>query len=86
MPFTCRYVPLHATRPLHVVRSIQGSYRAYRARKRFLELREKSMGIFHGKKRRRGSWVFYFLGDYIGAPHSLELDESTDSIVGRPLV
>ena len=55
------------TAPACAARSTQGSYRAYRARKRFLELREKSMGIFHGKKRRRGSWVFYFLGDYVGA-------------------
>ena len=43
-------------RKLHdVVSGLQGSFRAYRARKRFLELREKSKGIFNGRKRRRGS-------------------------------
>eukprot|EP00966_Prymnesium_polylepis_P048412 1121308-Prymnesium_polylepis.1 len=33
------------------------------------------MGIFHGRKRRRGSWVFYFLGDYVGCGDSLQLDQ-----------
>ena len=35
--------------------------------------REKSFGIFGGRKRRRGSRAFYFLGDYCGAGASMEV-------------
>ena len=53
-------------RKLHdVSRMIQAGYRSYRARVHYLELREKAQGIFQGKKRRRGSWALYFLGDYV---------------------
>jgi len=57
----------------HIARIVQASYRSYRARKKFLELREKSYGIFHGRKRRRGSWSLYFLGDYIHAKDSMKV-------------
>lgn len=56
-----------------VAMMIQNAFRGYKARKYFLELREKSMGIFQGKKRRRNSWVLFFQGDYIFAKDSLEL-------------
>tara|TARA_B110001452_G_scaffold96711_2_gene80015 strand:- start:749 stop:1345 length:597 start_codon:yes stop_codon:yes gene_type:complete len=57
--------------------SPQAGYRSYRARKYFLALREKSLGIFHGNKRRRGSWALYFLGDYVHASDSLEVAKLT---------
>lgn len=61
-------------RKMHdVVRMIQTAWRLYQARLHFLELREKSMGIFKGRKRRRGSWVLFFQGDYIHARDSMEL-------------
>lgn len=61
-------------RKMHdVVAMIQNAWRMYKARLHFLELREKSMGIFKGRKRRRGSWVLFFQGDYIQAKDSLEL-------------
>jgi myosin-1 len=63
-------------RKMHdVCAMIQGAWRLFKARKHFLELREKSMGIFQGKKRRRGSWVLFFQGDYIFAKDSLELQQ-----------
>ena len=44
---------------------IQKTYRSYKERKRFIELREKAMGIFRGKKeRRRVSIERPFQGDY----------------------
>ena len=49
----------------------QGTARAAHAREEPRELREKSLGIFHGRKRRRGSWHLYFLGDYIHMPRTL---------------
>ena len=61
-------------RKMHdIARLLQAGYRSYRARKYFLELREKSLGIFHGRKRRRGSWHLYFLGDYIHAKDSMKV-------------
>jgi len=61
-------------RKMHnVVGMIQNAWRMYKARLHFLELREKSMGIFKGRKRRRGSWVLFFQGDYIDAKDSLEV-------------
>ena len=61
-------------RKLHdIAISIQTCFRVWQARKYFLELREKSMGIFNGKKRRRGSWVFYFMGDYIDAKNNINI-------------
>jgi len=61
-------------RKMHdVVGMIQNAWRMYKARLHFLELREKSMGIFKGKKRRRGSWILFFQGDYIDAKNSMEV-------------
>ena len=40
---------------------------SWKARKFFLELKELSMSLFGGQKRRRGSIHLYFLGDYINA-------------------
>jgi len=55
-------------RKLHDIATIiQVTYRAWKARKYFLELREKSLAVFGGRKRRRGSVHLYFLGDYINA-------------------
>ena len=56
-----------------IARILQAGWRAYKTRKFFLELREKSFGIFGGRKRRRGSRAFYFLGDYCGAGASMEV-------------
>ena len=43
-------------RKLHdLAAMIQSAYRAWKARKYFLELREKSLGVFSGRKRRGGS-------------------------------
>ena len=59
-------------RKLHdIVTVVQQTYRAYKARKFFLELREKSLSLFGGNKRRRGSVHLYFLGDYLNAGDEL---------------
>jgi len=63
-----------------VVRIIQRSYRAYKARLYFLRLREESAMLLHQKKRRRNSWVLYFIGDYIRAQ---ENDMIATQIDGR---
>ena len=62
------------SRAMHdVARALQGAYRAFAARKYRIKLREKSLGIFKGLKRRRGSWRLRFLGDYIGAAQTTEV-------------
>jgi hypothetical protein len=54
-------------RKLHdLVKRIQATYRAYRVRKYYLELRAASLGIYQGKKeRRRKSVNQRFFGDYL---------------------
>ena len=56
-------------RKLHdLVTLIQKVYRAWKARKYFLELREKSLGLFgKNKLRRRISVRRYYVGDYLNA-------------------
>jgi len=56
-----------------VARQLQGAYRAFAARRYRIKLREKSLGIFQGLKRRRGSWRLRFLGDYVGAAEAVEV-------------
>ena len=56
-----------------ITRILQVAWRAYKARKYYMELRERAKGIFMGRKRRRGSWSLYFMGDYVGASESAEL-------------
>ena len=64
-------------RKLHdIVTVVQQMYRAYKARKFFLELREKSMSLFGGKKRRRGSVHLYFLGDYLHAGDEIRVQRA----------
>ena len=64
---------LRKRRLADVARILQAAWRSYKARKYFMELREKAQGIFMGKKRRRGSWSLYFMGDYINASESAAL-------------
>lgn len=59
---------------------IQKAYRAFKARLYFLRLREKSVQLLNHQKRRRASYVFYFLGDYIDAQHN---DAIASQIQGR---
>ena len=64
-------------RKLHdAARMLQAPWRAYQARKYFLDLREQAQGIFGGRKRRRGSWALYFIGDYIRAQESAEVQRT----------
>ena len=64
-------------RKLHdAARMLQAPWRAYQARKYFLDLREQAQGIFGGRKRRRGSWALYFIGDYIRAQESSEVQRT----------
>ncbi|GBG24292.1 Myosin-IB [Hondaea fermentalgiana] len=48
-----------------LVSSVQVAFRAWKARKMLKELRDRSMSLFSGQKRRGGSFRVYFLGDYI---------------------
>eukprot|EP00948_MAST-09A_sp_MAST-9A-sp1_P000460 g460.t1 len=61
-----------------IVAVIQGTYRAWKARKKFLELREKALGIFKGRKRRRGSVHLFFLGDYTNASGDPEMGRTME--------
>jgi len=56
-----------------IVAMLQSAWRKYLAKKYFREVRLQAQGIFEGKKRRRGSWALYFMGDYIRASESAEL-------------
>lgn len=48
-----------------LVATIQVCFRAWKARKLLKELRDRSMSLFNGMKRRGASFRVYFLGDYI---------------------
>jgi myosin-1 len=49
-----------------IVTLIQKVYRSWKTRKYFLELREKSLGLFgRNKPRRRASIRRYYVGDYL---------------------
>jgi len=50
-----------------LTQSIQQCFRTWKARKEFKELREKSLSLFNGQKRRGGSFRVYFVGDYINS-------------------
>ncbi|KAH9256360.1 hypothetical protein BASA81_005593 [Batrachochytrium salamandrivorans] len=63
---------MRETKMHDVARMIQSCWKSYKARQYFMALREKSLGIFNGKKRRRGSWILYFQGDYINAKSNSE--------------
>ena len=52
---------------------IQKAFRGYRAVKFFLQMREKALGIFKGRKRRSNSIYLRFNGDYIGCRDSAPL-------------
>ncbi|EOD27387.1 hypothetical protein EMIHUDRAFT_457182 [Emiliania huxleyi CCMP1516] len=53
---------------LHVVaQMLQGGLRRFVARKRLAKLKTESQKLFNGQKRRRGSWVLQWSGDYVGA-------------------
>jgi myosin-1 len=54
-------------RRLHeIALQIQRTYKAWKARKFFLELREKALGLYQGKKlRRKVSAKLYYVGDYV---------------------
>jgi len=56
-------------RKLHdIATMIQKIYRSWKARKYFLELRDKSLGLFgKNKPRRRASIRRYYVGDYLNA-------------------
>jgi myosin-1 len=59
-----------------LVRKIQRLYKAWKVRKYFLELREKALGIYGGKKlRRRGSVKLYYLGDYLNTKDVLGIQQ-----------
>lgn len=59
-----------------LVKKIQKVYKGWKARKYFLELREKALGIYNGKKaRRRLSVKFFFVGDYINGEEDALLKE-----------
>eukprot|EP00516_Mucochytrium_quahogii_P005474 CAMPEP_0203751320 /NCGR_PEP_ID=MMETSP0098-20131031/5412_1 /ASSEMBLY_ACC=CAM_ASM_000208 /TAXON_ID=96639 /ORGANISM=" , Strain NY0313808BC1" /LENGTH=935 /DNA_ID=CAMNT_0050640985 /DNA_START=162 /DNA_END=2966 /DNA_ORIENTATION=+ len=47
--------------------SVQICFRTWQARKVLKELREKSLSLFGGLKRRGGSFRVYFVGDYVHA-------------------
>ena len=65
-PMTLFLLEEQRERKLHDIANIINScYRAWKARKFFLDLKELSMSLFGGQKRRRGSIHLYFLGDYI---------------------
>uniref|UniRef100_A0A7S3PQ95 Myosin motor domain-containing protein n=1 Tax=Aplanochytrium stocchinoi TaxID=215587 RepID=A0A7S3PQ95_9STRA len=51
----------------YVVGIIQRTYRTWKARLYFQQVREKSVKLLHEKKRRNNSWVLYFVGDTIDA-------------------
>ncbi|GBG34585.1 Myosin-IB [Hondaea fermentalgiana] len=59
---------------------IQKAYRAFKARLYFLRLREKSVEFLNHQKRRRASYTFYFVGDYI---HAQDNEQITSQIDGR---
>ena len=62
------------SRALHdVARILQGAYRSFAARRYRIKLREKSMAVFEGLKRQRGSWRLPFLGDYLDAAEAPEV-------------
>jgi len=66
---------------LHMVaKIIQKAYRAFKARVYFLRLREESAKLFNKVKRRRASFRFYYLGDYIFAQDNPQI---TEQIIGR---
>eukprot|EP00455_Lapot_gusevi_P016296 TRINITY_DN1837_c0_g1_i15.p1 TRINITY_DN1837_c0_g1~~TRINITY_DN1837_c0_g1_i15.p1 ORF type:complete len:865 (+),score=234.52 TRINITY_DN1837_c0_g1_i15:192-2597(+) len=55
---------------------IQTIYRAWKARKYFLELRQKALGIYQGRKqRRRASVRRYYVGDYLNAALSMPIQK-----------
>jgi myosin I len=62
-------------RKLHDIATlIQKVFRAWRARKFFLELREKSLGVFgRHKLRRRISVRRYYIGDYLNASDNIKV-------------
>jgi len=69
-------------RILHkVVGIVQKAYRAFKARLYFLRLREESAMLLHHKKRRRGSWCLYFIGDYIRAQENPAITAHLDGRV-----
>jgi len=64
-------------RKLHdIVVLIQKMYRSYRTRKYFMELREKSLGLFgRNKPRRRESIRRYYVGDYLGVAQNPDVQK-----------
>eukprot|EP00475_Leptophrys_vorax_P030591 TRINITY_DN4597_c0_g2_i1.p1 TRINITY_DN4597_c0_g2~~TRINITY_DN4597_c0_g2_i1.p1 ORF type:complete len:1030 (+),score=334.18 TRINITY_DN4597_c0_g2_i1:248-3091(+) len=59
-----------------LVRKIQRLYKSWKLRKYFIELREKALGIYGGKKaRRRGSVKLYYLGDYLNTKDILGIQQ-----------
>ena len=65
-PMTLFLLEEQRDRKLHDIANIINScYRAWKARKFFLELKELSMALFGGQKRRRRSIHLYFVGDYV---------------------
>ena len=56
-----------------IVKVIQRAYRSWKARLYFQQTREESVHLLASKKRRRNSWVLYFLGDYLNCSHLPEV-------------
>jgi myosin I len=63
-------------RALHdIVKIIQRNYRGYRAKKFFIEMKEKSLGIFgENKKRRRISINRIFEGDHLEIAQKAQIE------------
>ena len=56
-----------------IVKHIQRAYRSWKARLYFQQTREESVHLLASKKRRRNSWVLYFLGDYLNCSYLPEV-------------
>eukprot|EP00924_Labyrinthula_sp_SR-Ha-C_P004132 maker-scaffold_3-snap-gene-15.26-mRNA-1 protein AED:0.07 eAED:0.07 QI:107/0.5/0.33/1/1/1/3/0/1026 len=56
-----------------VVGVIQHAYRQWKLRLYYQKLREVSVKLLHGQKRRNNSWILYFLGDYVNGMKNPEV-------------
>ena len=75
-PMTLFLLEEQRDRKLHdIANLINGCYRSWKARKFFLELKELSMSLFGGQKRRRGSIHLYFVGDYVNAKDNIHVQK-----------
>ena len=75
-PMTLFLLEEQRDRKLHdIANLIHSCYRSWKARKYFLKLKELSMSLFGGQKRRRGSIHLYFVGDYVQATNNVPVQK-----------